>query len=83
MPSRASGIARPTRTGKNGAPKRVSESWHEERDRLVRLLRGVESGAVTHVDHKDLRQLQATNAGNIAWIRSRISELNDRLGTGD
>ena len=56
------------------------ESWHEERDRLVKLLKAVESGDVTHVDEAGLRQLQATNPENIGWIRKRIAELNDRLG---
>lgn len=58
----------------------VSESWHEERDRLVKLLKAIERGDVTHVDQDGLRQLQASNPDNIAWIRSRIAELNERLG---
>jgi hypothetical protein len=58
----------------------VSENWHEERDRLVRLLQAIESGDVTHVDQNGLRHLQATNPENIEWIRSRIAELNKRLG---
>lgn len=58
----------------------MSESWHEERDRLVKLLDGIERGTVTHVDENGLRQLQATNSENITWIRSRIAELNRRLG---
>jgi hypothetical protein len=62
----------------------LSESWHEERDRLVKLLKAIESGDVTHVDEDGLRQLQATNPDNIAWIRSRIAELNQRLdGSSD
>lgn len=58
----------------------MSESWHEERDRLVKLLDGIERGKVTHVDESGLRQLQATNPENVAWIRSRIAELTRRLG---
>lgn len=58
----------------------MSESWHEERERLVKLLEGIESGKITHVDESGLRQLQATNPENIEWIRSRIAELNKRLG---
>lgn len=58
----------------------MSESWHEERERLVKLLEGIESGKITHVDENGLRQLQATNPENIEWIRSRIAELNKRLG---
>ena len=61
----------------------MSENWHEERDRLVKLLKAVESGEVTHIDEAGLRQLQATNPENIAWIRKRIAELDDRLGAGD
>ena len=61
----------------------MSESWREERDRLVRLLKAIESGEITHVDEEGLRQLQATNPDNIAWIRARISKLNRRLGSGD
>lgn len=59
----------------------MNESWRQERDRLLKLLKAIESGDVTHVDEDGLRQLQATNAENIAWIRSRIAELTDRLGS--
>lgn len=58
----------------------MSESWHEERDRLVKLLKGIETGKITHVDENGLRQLQATNPENIEWIKERIAELNRRLG---
>ena len=34
------------------------ETWREERDRLVKLLAGIESGTVTHVDTEDQRELQ-------------------------
>ena len=61
----------------------MSETWHEERDRLVKLLKAIESGKITHVDQNGLRQLQATNPENIAWIKARIAELNDRLGSKD
>ena len=39
-----------------------AENWHEERDRLVLLIEGIESGKVTHIDEADLRQLQATKS---------------------
>ena len=42
------------------------ESWHEERDRLMQLLEGIESGKITHIDEADLRELQATSPENIA-----------------
>ena len=57
-----------------------AENWHEERDRLIELLRAIESGEVTHIDEDDLRQLQPTNMENIASLRDRLSKLNARLG---
>ena len=58
----------------------VTENWHEERDRLIKLLEGIESGKITHIDEKGLRQLQATNPENVAMLRERLAKLNDRLG---
>ena len=60
----------------------TAESWHEERDRLVQLLREIESGNITHVDEDDLRQLQATNPENVAFLKDRLAKLNARLGDG-
>lgn len=60
----------------------TAESWHEERDRLVQLLREIESGKITHVDEDDLRQLQATNPENVALLKERLAKLNARLGDG-
>ena len=57
-----------------------AENWHEERDRLVRLLKAIKSGKVTHIDEEDLRQLQAATPENIAALKQRLAELNDRLG---
>jgi len=57
-----------------------TENWHEERDRLVQLLESIESGKITHIDEEDLRQLQATNAENIAVLKERLAKLNARLG---
>lgn len=56
------------------------ENWHEERDRLIQLLKAVDSGRVTHIDEAELRQLQATTPENIAKLRARLAELNARLG---
>ena len=56
------------------------ETWHEERDRLVRLLEAIKSGQVTHIDQQDQRQLQATNAENVATLMERLAKLNARLG---
>ena len=58
------------------------ETWHEERDRLVKLLADIESGKITHIDEEDLRQLQATNPDNIAALKRRLADLNARLGQG-
>ena len=59
----------------------TAENWHEERNRLVRLLKAIESGEITHVDEKDLRQLQATSPENIALLKARLAQLNARLGS--
>ena len=60
-------------------PPVSTENWAEERERLVRLLEGIESGKITHVDEDDFRQLQATNKENIAALKARLAELNTRL----
>ena len=60
-----------------------AENWHEERDRLVQLLEGIESGKITHIDEKDLRQLQATNPENVALLKERLAKLRARLGDDD
>jgi hypothetical protein len=57
-----------------------AENWHEERDRLVELLEGIESGKITHIDQDHLRQLQATNPKNVALLMDRLAKLNSRLG---
>ena len=57
-----------------------SETWHEERDRLVRLLHAIESGEITHIDETDERQLRATNPKNIVALKERLAKLNARLG---
>lgn len=57
-----------------------AENWHQERDRLVRLLEAIEAGKVTHIDEDGERQLQATNPENIVALRERLAELNARLG---
>ena len=57
-----------------------AENWHEERDRLVQLLKGIESGTITHIDEEDLRELQATSPKNVELLRKRLVKLNARLG---
>jgi hypothetical protein len=59
-----------------------AENWHEERDRLVRLLKAIETGGVTHIDEEDMRQLQATTPENVEVLKQRLAELNDRIGPG-
>lgn len=59
-----------------------AENWHEERDRLERLLQAIDTGTVTHVDEEDRRQLQATSPENIEALKARLAELNVRLGRG-
>lgn len=59
------------------------ENWHEERDRLLRLLQAIESGEITHIDEDGLRELQPTNAQNIALLNQRIAKLNGRLDDGN
>jgi hypothetical protein len=60
-----------------------SENWHEERDRLVRLLKAIETGKASHIDEDGLRELQATNPENVAALEKRLADLNARLGNGD
>jgi len=56
-----------------------TEKWADERERIVSLLAAIESGTVTHVDDdEDVRQ--ATNPQNIAALKKRLAELNNRLG---
>ena len=59
----------------------VSETWHEERNRLVRLLKAIETGEITHIDEEEERQLQATTPENVAGLRRRLAELNARVGS--
>ena len=56
-----------------------AENWHEERDRLDRLLKAIESGRVTHIDEEDLRELQTATPENIAALKKRLEQLNARL----
>lgn len=56
-----------------------TENWTEERERLVGLLEGIESGKITHVDAEGLRELRATDEDNIAALKARLAELNTRL----
>jgi hypothetical protein len=57
-----------------------AENWHEERDRLVQVLEGIDSGEVTHIDESNDRQLEPTNPKNVAGLKERLAQLNARLG---
>jgi len=61
----------------------VSENWHEERDRLVKLLAAIRSGDVTHIDQSNMQELQAANPINVAALEARLKQLNARLERGD
>jgi hypothetical protein len=56
------------------------ESWHEERERIIQLLEGIQSGAITHVDQANDRELAAVNPRNLALLEERLANLNARLG---
>jgi hypothetical protein len=58
----------------------TSETWHQERIRLVQLLHGIETGSVTHVDQDGLRELQAASPENVSLLKQRLAKLNARLG---
>ena len=57
-----------------------SENWHEERDRLMQLLQGIEAGAIKRFDENNLRQLRGTSLEDIAILKKRLAQLNARLG---
>ena len=58
----------------------MSENWHEERDRLLQLLEGIEAGKITHIEQEYLGQFQAANPKNVAVLKERLAKLNARLG---
>ena len=58
----------------------MSENWHEERDRLVRLLAALESGEVTDASEQDRDLPHAATPDNVEKLKERLAELNDRLG---
>ena len=57
-----------------------TETWHEERKRLVDLHRAIETGEITHIDKDGLRELQAANSENVRLLEQRLAKLNSRLG---
>ena len=59
-----------------------AENWHEERERLVQLLTGLESGEITHIDNEGSYPLGRATPEKIAEVRKRLVTLNGRLGDG-
>jgi hypothetical protein len=57
----------------------MMENWTEERARLVRLIKAIESGKVTHIDRAGERQLEPTSDASIAALRARLAQLESRL----
>jgi len=58
----------------------VTESWREERDRILKLLDAIKNGDVSHIDEEGLRELQEISPENVADLHARLSLLNKRLG---
>ena len=59
-----------------------AENWHEERDRLAKLVKGIESGKITRFDEGDARQvLIETATQRLDRLKRRVAELDSRLGT--
>jgi hypothetical protein len=62
----------------------TNENWREERERLVALLQGYESGEITQFDEDDAGLLRReTTAERIANVKKRIAALDARLGDND
>ena len=59
----------------------AAETWHEERNRLLQLLEGIESGEITHIDQDGFGPLQATTTENVDLLKQRLAKLNARLGS--
>ena len=52
-----------------------AETWHEERDRIVALLKDASPD-----DETQLGQVKAPGTMDPAALRARLAELNERLG---
>ena len=57
-----------------------TENWHEERDRLLRLLQSMESGKVGPVSVSNRGQFRTMPAEDIPLLKKRLAQLNERLG---
>ena len=59
-----------------------AENWHEERDRLAKLVKGIESGKITRFGEGETGQVVAeTAAQRLDRLKRRVAELDSRLGT--
>ena len=47
-----------------------TENWAEERQRLTKLLEGIDAGNITHLDQDGTGELRPTNDSNIAALES-------------
>lgn len=65
--------------GKTEARVRA-ENWHEERDRVARLLSAIETGKVWPIDEDRFRRLRAEN---IPVLKKRFVDLNARSNMSD
>jgi hypothetical protein len=58
-----------------------AENWHEERDRLVKLVAAIESGQITRLDEGDPGKiLIETATQRLDRLKRRVAELDSRLG---
>jgi hypothetical protein len=57
-----------------------AENWHEERDRLARLLKASETGKVSRIDEDDLRQLPPTNPEKHRLVEKTTGGAERSLG---
>ena len=59
----------------------MSENWHEERDRIFRLLADLHSGKITHLNEDQGRKLPGeTTSVTANRLQRRLAELDSRIG---
>ena len=59
-----------------------AENWHEERNRLAKLVAGIESGKITRFDEDAPGQVVIETATQrLDRLKRRVAELDSRLGT--
>ena len=57
----------------------MSENWHEERSRLLDLLKSVEDGKTTQFNDPATGELRRANPDNVGRLKGRLALLNFRL----